>query len=168
LISFTATFAKQVREFLVGLSAVQKIHSIQIPMKTLAILFLSFLIIPNAIAQNPTLLTDAFEGPESSFPANLCSMNDLAIFTARNNNSNYELWKTDGTSSGTSMILEINADTLLGSMPEGFVYFNGNYFFTANDGHHGFELWKTDGTVKGFLSNCRSFSLTNLKLVFAK
>ncbi len=118
-------------------------------MKTLAILFLAFLIIPNAIAQNPTLLTDAFEGPESSFPANLCSMNDLAIFTARNNDNNYELWKTDGTSSGTSMLLEINADTLLGSMPEGFVYFNGNYFFTANDGHHGFELWKTDGTAEG-------------------
>lgn len=99
--------------------------------------------------QNPAILSDIYEGNESSFPANLRKLNDRVIFTARNSENNYELWTSDGTQLGTRLLLEINVDTMLGSMPEGFVLYNNAYYFAANDGIHGFELWKTDGTEEG-------------------
>lgn len=113
-------------------------------------LLLSVAIFPFGIhAQNPTLLYDILPGNESSFPSNLSAMNEIALFTARNNSSNYEIWRSDGTVIGTNLLKELNPDTLLGSMPEGFVRFNNAFYFTANDGTHGFELWRTDGTPEG-------------------
>jgi len=100
-------------------------------------------------AQSPSLLHDILPGPESSFPSNLSAINDIAIFTARNNTSNYELWRTDGTAIGTNLLTELNPDTFLGAMPEGFVKLNDAFYFAANDGTHGFELWRTDGTSQG-------------------
>lgn len=57
---------------------------------------------------------------------------------------NKELWKTDGTPSGTSMLkqLDIGSD---------FLTANGLLFFMADDGS-GKMLWKTDGTVAGTVS----------------
>jgi trimeric autotransporter adhesin len=59
----------------------------------------------------------------------------------------FELWKTNGTSSGT---------TLLKSYPWGCQYLtdlNGTLLFMAHDGtnksQHGHELWKSDGTARG-------------------
>lgn len=113
-------------------------------------LLLSVTMFPFVVdAQNPTLLHDILPGFESSFPSNLSAINEIAIFTARNNTSNYEIWRTDGTAIGTSLLAELNPDTLLGSMPEGFVKFNDAYYFTASDGVHGFELWCSDGTTEG-------------------
>jgi ELWxxDGT repeat protein len=118
-------------------------------MKTLFYFFVFIFFGGHVRAQNPALLSDILQGVESSFPANLCTLNDFAFFTARNNESNYELWITDGTTAGTKLLLDINSDSLYGSMPEGFVRYNNAYYFTANDGVHGFELWKTDGTEEG-------------------
>ena len=57
-----------------------------------------------------------------------------------------ELWKTDGTTSGTVMVKEWNANY------GGLKYMTplGNtLFFQANDGTNGSELWKSDGTESG-------------------
>jgi ELWxxDGT repeat protein len=59
-----------------------------------------------------------------------------------------ELWKTDGTSSGTTLVKDINPGPG-GSNPSEMVLFNGLLYFSANDGSHGLELWRSDGTAGG-------------------
>lgn len=59
-----------------------------------------------------------------------------------------ELWKTDGTFSGTAQVKDIWPGPN-GSVPRELTVVNGSLYFTANDGVHGRELWKSDGTTAG-------------------
>jgi ELWxxDGT repeat protein len=59
-----------------------------------------------------------------------------------------ELWATDGTAAGTTLIKEINPGAA-NSTPAHFIVFNNTLFFTANDGTNGTELWSSDGTTAG-------------------
>jgi ELWxxDGT repeat protein len=62
-----------------------------------------------------------------------------------------ELWKTDGTESGTVLVKDINIgiNNSDSKVLEGSVTYSGYLFFSANDGIHGAELWKSDGTETG-------------------
>ncbi|HEV3143586.1 MAG TPA: ELWxxDGT repeat protein, partial [Gemmataceae bacterium] len=56
-----------------------------------------------------------------------------------------ELWQTDGTAAGTSMVMDINAGPAPSSydsigMPS-IVKAGNELFFAADDGVHGSELW---------------------------
>jgi ELWxxDGT repeat protein len=106
------------------------------------------------LAFEPQLLADINEGPGSAFPEALerrygltpndfvaqpyVVANGTALFAAKN-----QLWKSDGTAAGTSLVKDINP-----GLSE-FVNVNGTVFFTANDGVNGVALWKTDGTTNG-------------------
>jgi trimeric autotransporter adhesin len=98
--------------------------------------------------QGTTLVVDADPGDLRSTIQNLSNLNGTAIFTSQSvdshNNVIYELWKSDGTSGGTSVIA-----TFVNSPPGNFVAFNGKIYFSADDGTHGNELWTTDGTSAG-------------------
>ena len=62
-----------------------------------------------------------------------------------------ELWKSDGTLTGTVMVTDINPGAA-GSRPWvglSLAPVNNTLFFNANDGTNGHELWKTDGTPAG-------------------
>ena len=59
-----------------------------------------------------------------------------------------ELWKSDGTEIGTTMVADINPG-IASSAPQGFLKAGDGLFFRANDGAHGPELWHTDGTPTG-------------------
>src|SRR5262249_53925202 len=68
----------------------------------------------------------------------------------------YELWKSNGTSTGTALVNDIypgSANGLVpgsaGSYPSDLTNVSGTLFFGANDGSHGFELWKSNGTSTG-------------------
>jgi ELWxxDGT repeat protein len=56
-----------------------------------------------------------------------------------------ELYATDGTPNGTSLLKDINLG-FNGSYPTDLVKFKDKIFFSANDGINGRELWSTDGT----------------------
>jgi ELWxxDGT repeat protein len=62
-----------------------------------------------------------------------------------------ELWTSNGTPGGTSMVKDINPGT--GSSFNGFeddlTAFNGKLYFAANDGTHGLQLWLSNGTPGG-------------------
>jgi ELWxxDGT repeat protein len=63
-----------------------------------------------------------------------------------------ELWVSDGTPGGTSLLKDINQtrnDFAGGSEPSDFFVAGDTLYFSANDGVHGDELWKTDGTAAG-------------------
>ena len=75
-------------------------------------------------------------------------VNGIAYFNANDGVHGYELWKSDGTDTGTVMIKDINPGAG-DSYPYFFTNLNGVVYFQAYDGSNGYELWKTDGTEEG-------------------
>jgi len=73
------------------------------------------------------------------------------FFRANNGVHGKELWKSDGTASGTVLVKDINPGPADGFISRtGLLTKAGNkLFFTASDGVHGAELWVTDGTEQG-------------------
>ena len=60
----------------------------------------------------------------------------------------FELYISDGTEGGTSLLKDINpgaGEGLSGS----FATLNDKVFFVAQDGVHGWDIWSTDGTGAG-------------------
>src|SRR5690349_10282061 len=58
-----------------------------------------------------------------------------------------ELYVSDGTMGGTSMLKDINPGTVFLTMTA--VNYNNKVYFSANDGVNGGELWVSDGTTAG-------------------
>ncbi|APZ90894.1 cadherin-like domain-containing protein [Fuerstiella marisgermanici] len=87
-------------------------------------------------------LSGDFEGTTS-----MAALGDELFFLGQDVNGDFELWKTDGTASGT-IELEINPGSS-GSWAQGFASFGNSLAFIADDGTHGRELWFTDGTSAG-------------------
>ena len=76
------------------------------------------------------------------------NISNTLYFAANDGTNGYELWKTDGTASGTVMVKDINSGS--GSSFPGSLYAVGNtLYFRADDGTNGNELWKSDGTASG-------------------
>lgn len=72
-----------------------------------------------------------------------------------------ELFRTDGTFAGTTMVRDI---TVGGSTEIGlFAPSPDRLYFTADDGVHGNELWSTDGTVGGttMVRDIRAYGLSS-------
>ena len=81
----------------------------------------------------------------SSNPHNLVNFccGKPIFFAADDGTNGIELWSTDGTSSGTTLLKDIN--TSGDSSPSALVG-SGTFFFSADDGTSGVELWSTTGT----------------------
>jgi ELWxxDGT repeat protein len=75
--------------------------------------------------------------------------NAYTIDTNGNNIGGTELYKTDGTDTGTALVKDIYPANYQSSYPQNFTVANNLLFFTADDGVQGRELWKTDGSPSG-------------------
>lgn len=73
---------------------------------------------------------------------------DALFFSGHDAATGYELWKTDGTEAGTTIVKDINLGAA-SSYPSSVTSGNNKLFFAADDGVHGSELWTSDGTVGG-------------------
>lgn len=79
------------------------------------------------------------------------TLNNTVYFFADDSLHGYELWKTDGTESGTKLVKDINPNNTGSDELALFTISalgNAVYFF-ADDGEHDTQLWRSDGTVAG-------------------
>ena len=78
----------------------------------------------------------------------MVAMNGYLYFAASTAANGEELWRSDGTEAGTTLVKDINSGTT-GSAPRNLKNINGVLFFTAGQTSSGTELWKSDGTDAG-------------------
>lgn len=89
------------------------------------------------------------QGESGFFPRELTSSGGTLFYSAKTDpTGGFELWKSDGTPSGTGLVKDIRPG-VAGSGPSELTDVGGTMFFFANDGTTGVELWKSDGTAAG-------------------
>jgi len=71
-----------------------------------------------------------------------------SLYFAADAGAGLELWRSDGTATGTTQVAEIMPGDA-GSAPGSFAVVGDRLLFAADDGEHGRELWVTDGTADG-------------------
>jgi ELWxxDGT repeat protein len=100
------------------------------------------------LSQTPNLLLDINPGTADSSPRQFTPVNNQVFFSANNGMHGAELWVSNGTAAGTSLVADINPG-VTGSKPTNLTNLNGTLFFTANDGTDGVQLWESNGTAAG-------------------
>ncbi len=105
-------------------------------------------------AQGTSLVADLTQGPLESNPMRLVNVDGTLFFGAnqsQDGTNTFELWKSDGTASGTVRIEGIRLHAgIVGN--EGIAHIGNTIVVSAKDDRHGlnsFELWKSNGTVAG-------------------
>ena len=86
-----------------------------------------------------------------AFPASLTAVGDRLFFTAFRDDSQAELWKSDGTPEGTSAVrsFAVGEGQAENESPRQLTAFPGGLLFTAFEEASGRELWRSDGTPAG-------------------
>jgi ELWxxDGT repeat protein len=107
------------------------------------------------------------DGMESYGRYQMVVVNHVLYFRADDGVHGPELWRSDGTATGTYMVKDINPGPAGSNLTQGAMVAVGNtLYFSANDGVHGDELWKSDGTAAGtvMVKDIRSGSSSGIDL----
>lgn len=83
-------------------------------------------------------------GPDVLFQGN------TFFFSGATEADGNELWKSDGTLAGTSMVKNIGPGSASGIADiYSYLYTSSGFYFAANNGTQGIELWQSNGTPEG-------------------
>ena len=80
-----------------------------------------------------------------SYPEKFCNVNGTLFFTAYEVTNGTQLWKSDGTATGTVMVKNIDINGNYTSFSE-MISSNGLIYFMTNSYR---KLWRSDGTASG-------------------
>jgi ELWxxDGT repeat protein len=102
-----------------------------------------------------SLVKDIVPGPFGALADLVCGadcrhmadVDGLLLFTAFTPGGGIELWRSDGTDAGTSLVTDI--DPSGSSRPGDFAVLDGVLYFSATAPGTGRELWRSDGTPAG-------------------
>jgi ELWxxDGT repeat protein len=107
---------------------------------------------PNSIPHNlPELVYDINPGSAVlvKAPSDFVELNGQLYFIAGDEDGHRRLWRTDGTTVGTKVVINIDTGTI-GDGVLGLTRAGSNLFFFAASGpSNAFELWRSDGTAEG-------------------
>ena len=70
------------------------------------------------------------------------------FFSANDSTHGFELWRSDGTEAGTTLVNDIYPGGNY-AYPQNLTVMHGVLFFSADDGTNGKELWRSDGSEVG-------------------
>ncbi|MEP6949275.1 MAG: ELWxxDGT repeat protein [Ginsengibacter sp.] len=99
-------------------------------------------------ANNIEVIKDINPGTPSRNLYNITNVNGTLFFTVYNG-ADQVLWKSDGTTSGTMQVKDINPGGRNIYLYKAFENANGTLLFSFYDDDHGYEIWKSDGTEAG-------------------
>ncbi len=111
-------------------------------------------------AANTTMVKDINPGPADGINRDrsfdFYSLNGYLYFPATTPTAGYELWRSDGTSANTSLVMDINPGAA-SSQPDATesdkIIFKGNLYFVAVTATQGCELWRTNGTTTSIVKD---------------
>src|SRR5690606_13074967 len=83
-----------------------------------------------------------------SSPKSFCEMGGKLYFSAYTDNTGQELWVTDGTDNGTSLVKDIAPGAYSSTFKSTFIVYSGKLYFVATD-NTADRLWTSDGTETG-------------------
>ena len=100
------------------------------------------------------IVADIWPGTGSSYagyPYALSAFNGKLYFGAEDSTHGFQLWTSDGTAGGTTMVKVISSYIpYSNTYPSNFIPFNGQLIFTAStDTTNKYQLFTTDGTAGG-------------------
>jgi len=93
------------------------------------------------------MLKDINPGAGSGHASPVVDANGTLFFFVGARTNMVELWKSDGTMAGITLVKNGNPVGFEALIGLGSV--NGLVLFWGYDGVHGYELWKSDGTAAG-------------------
>ncbi|SFN64274.1 Por secretion system C-terminal sorting domain-containing protein [Bizionia echini] len=99
-----------------------------------------------------TLVSDLNGNSAGYNPKPLTVLNNKLLFHGSSQAEGMELFVTDGTASGTEILLDIFPGPTGSSVSDNIEFYaelNGELYFWARDVSGPFSLWKTDGTASG-------------------
>jgi ELWxxDGT repeat protein len=91
---------------------------------------------------------DIFSGPGGAGPTDLLACGDLLFFVAGDGRHGRELWRSDGSEAGTSLVLDLNPGEA-GADPQELSTEGALLLFSAADGSGSRGLWQSDGSAAG-------------------
>ena len=100
---------------------------------------------------NPHMIKDIYSGANNGISGDCEDMlvvNNTLFFRGNDGSNGVELWKSDGTSSGTVMVKDLNSGSG-SSNPSDFTTANDKLFFTTATSSYQFRRWVSDGTNVG-------------------
>ncbi len=98
-------------------------------------------------ASMTALTWDGYPAPIEPLP--ITALGSKVYFAQSDSERGRELWKSNGTVAGTSLVLDLAPGLADGAPTSNLVAWRGRLWFAADDGARGIELWSTDGTASG-------------------